>query len=64
MSSLRELVDAYERMVIMKTLTQNDYDRSQTADALGVPRTTLWNLLRKHGLLDFPRAEASDDGEK
>jgi DNA-binding NtrC family response regulator len=48
MPTLRELVDGHERMIIVKTLIQNDGDRSRTADALGVPKTTLWNLIKKH----------------
>lgn len=59
MPTLKELVDSYERMIVVKTLVQNDYDRSKTAEALGVPRTTLWNLIKKHGIGD-PEIENED----
>lgn len=62
MSKLRELVDDYERMVIIRTLVQNDYSREKTAEALGIPRTTLWNLIKKHKIQDLKSGKSERDG--
>lgn len=64
MPTLRELVDGYERLIIVKTLSQNDGDRTKTADALGVPKTTLWNLIRKHKIgEDVPGGMSEEDAD-
>lgn len=40
-----------EAEIIEKTLKKHDGNRSQTAQELGIDRTTLWRKMRKYGLL-------------
>jgi len=42
--------DAAEKIAIVDALTRNQGTVSKTAKALGVSRTTLYGLLRKHGI--------------
>jgi two-component system response regulator HupR/HoxA len=38
---LSRRVERYERRLILKALEENDWNRSKTADQIGIPRTTL-----------------------
>lgn len=49
-SSLPEQVAAFERTVITQALARHDGNVVATADALGVPRKTLYDKLKKYGL--------------
>ena len=48
--SLSEQVEAFERALIAAELTRNHNSLRSLAEALGVPRKTLHDKLRKHGL--------------
>lgn len=48
--SLSEQVEAFERALIASELTRNHGSLRSLAEALGVPRKTLHDKLRKHGL--------------
>ena len=48
--SLKELVRAYERMIIERTLAANGYDRAKAATALGLTMRGLEKALSRHGL--------------
>jgi DNA-binding NtrC family response regulator len=51
---LKDALAAPERAIILETLQQNNWNRNQTADALGINRTTLYKKMKKLGL-DQPR---------
>jgi len=53
--TLREALEGPERRIIERALALNGGNRKRTAAMLGVNRTTLFNKMRKYGLLD-PRA--------
>jgi len=40
-----------ERQTILAALTQHDWNKVETAKALGVHRTTLWRKMKEHGLI-------------
>jgi len=48
--SFREQVDAIERTIIARTLTATSGNRSETARRLGLARTSVLYLMKKHGL--------------
>jgi DNA-binding NtrC family response regulator len=50
--TLEQQLAPYEREVIANTLKQHNGHRQQTADALGINRTTLFKKMRRHGLLN------------
>ena len=49
-SSLRDQVDAMERSILAQTLAATAGNRSQAARRLGLSRTSVLYLLKKHGL--------------
>ena len=49
-ASLTEMVDAYERDLIAAELSRNQGNVAHSARALRVPKTTLSDKIRKHGL--------------
>ena len=51
-SRLKEALDAPERQIILDTLRANNWNRSATAEALGINRTTLYKKMKKLGVLD------------
>ena len=51
-SSLSDIRDDAERRHILKVLQLSDGRISDTAEILGVSRTTLWDKMRKLGLSD------------
>ncbi|MEM7508333.1 MAG: response regulator [Pseudomonadota bacterium] len=56
---LAEQMDAFEKMVLSKSLRRAGGKAAVTADALGLPRKTLYDKLTKHGLRpkDFQSTE-------
>ena len=48
--SLPERVDAYEAMVIRDALREHDGDVRATIEALGIPRKTFYDKLRRHDI--------------
>ena len=54
--TLREALEGPEQRIIERALELNDGNRKRTAAMLGVNRTTLFNKMRKYGLLDWPAA--------
>jgi two-component system C4-dicarboxylate transport response regulator DctD len=49
-STLSEQVEAFERALIAAELSRSHSSLRSLAEALGVPRKTLHDKLRKHGL--------------
>ena len=48
--TLKEAMEGPERQIILKVLRENNWNRSETADQLGVNRTTLYKKMKKLGL--------------
>jgi DNA-binding NtrC family response regulator len=48
--TLSQAVDTYERALISAELARQSGNVARTGDALGVPRTTLHDKMRKYGL--------------
>lgn len=48
--SLKEALEAPERQIIIDTLKANNWNRNQTAAALGINRTTLYKKMKRLGL--------------
>jgi DNA-binding NtrC family response regulator len=51
-SSLREALEAPEKRILVAALELNGWSRQRTAAMLDINRATLFNKMRKHGLLD------------
>jgi DNA-binding NtrC family response regulator len=49
--SLEARVDVLERRIIQDCLARNNYRRKETAAELGISRVTLYNKMKKYGLL-------------
>jgi len=49
---LKKALEGPEKRIIERALARNDGNRKRTARMLGVNRTTLFNKMRKYGLLD------------
>jgi two-component system nitrogen regulation response regulator NtrX len=47
---LKEARDAFDAEFIERALREHEYRIQQTADALGINRTTLWKILRRLGI--------------
>jgi len=50
--TLKDALDAPERQIIINTLRANSWNRSATAAALGINRTTLYKKMKKLGVQD------------
>jgi DNA-binding NtrC family response regulator len=50
--SLKRALEIPEREIILRTLRGCGWNRQETARALGINRTTLYNKMRKYGLLE------------
>jgi len=48
--SLNELVDAYEKQIILKALRENNFNKLRTAEKLGIHRSTFMSKLKKYGI--------------
>ncbi len=55
--SLKEALEEPEREIIAQVLREFQGNRNETADALGINRTTLYKKMRKLGLEDKPTFE-------
>ncbi len=51
---LKRALEGPERWLILRALEQHGGNRSATARALGINRTTLFNKMRRYALLSFP----------
>ena len=51
-SRLKDALDAPERQIILETLQAHNWNRSATAEALGINRTTLYKKMKKLGVQD------------
>ena len=56
--TLKEALEEPERQIILQVLRQNNWNRNETADQLGVNRTTLYKKMKKLGL-DDPKMAAA-----
>ena len=52
--TLKDALEGPERQIILQCLRENNWNRNETADQLGVNRTTLYKKMKKLGL-DNPR---------
>ena len=50
--ALKRALEIPEREIIERTLKSQGWNRQKTAHALDINRTTLFNKMRKYGLLD------------
>ena len=50
---LKRALEIPEREIIERTLRSHNWNRQRTAQALDINRTTLFNKMRKYGLLDL-----------
>lgn len=57
--TLKEALEGPERQIILQSLRENNWNRNETAEQLGVNRTTLYKKMKKLGL-ENPRTVASD----
>jgi DNA-binding NtrC family response regulator len=48
--TLKEALEEPERQIILEVLTANNWNRNETADALGINRTTLYKKMKRLGL--------------
>ncbi len=48
--SLKEALEGPERQIILEVLQSKNWNRNETADALGINRTTLYKKMKKLGL--------------
>ncbi len=55
--TLKEALEGPERAIILEVLESNEWNRNQTADQLGINRTTLYKKMKRLGLED--QAEAA-----
>jgi two-component system response regulator AtoC len=57
LSSLKEALELPEREIIRHALQRSDGNRKKTAEFLAVNRTTLFNKMKKYGLMDGGHGE-------
>jgi len=48
--TLKEALEGPERQIILEVLNENDWNRNETADQLGINRTTLYKKMKRLGL--------------
>lgn len=56
--TLKEALEGPERLIILQCLKDNDWNRNETADQLGINRTTLYKKMKKLGLETPQMAQA------
>jgi two-component system response regulator AtoC len=56
--TLKEALEGPERQIILDVLNGNNWNRNETAEVLGINRTTLYKKMKRLGLED-PRFTAS-----
>jgi DNA-binding NtrC family response regulator len=49
--NLSEMLAKYEKLLILTTLNQNQWHRQKVAKALSIDRKTLFNKMKRYGLL-------------
>ncbi len=54
--SLKDALSGPERRIILDALERHSWNRNETADALGINRTTLYKKMKRLGLEDGARA--------
>jgi DNA-binding NtrC family response regulator len=59
---LRGALAEPERQIILKTLHDHHWNRSATAEKLGINRTTLYKKMKRLGL-DDPRLQYANPGK-
>jgi DNA-binding NtrC family response regulator len=57
--TLSEALEEPERSIILQVLRSNGWNRNETADQLGINRTTLYKKMKKLGLDELAIAEAA-----
>ena len=50
--TLKQALEGPERQIILQSLQRNNWNRNETADELGINRTTLYKKMKKLGLED------------
>ena len=55
--TLKEALEGPERQIILEVLELNSWNRNETADQLGINRTTLYKKMKRLGLEDRAPAE-------
>jgi DNA-binding NtrC family response regulator len=58
--TLKEALEGPERMIILQCLQENNWNRNETAEQLGINRTTLYKKMKKLGL-DTPEYAQFND---
>ncbi len=53
--TLKQALEGPERQIILQVLRENDWNRNETADQLGINRTTLYKKMKRLGL-ENPKA--------
>ncbi len=48
--TLRDALEGPERQIILEVLKLNNFSRNQTAEQLGINRTTLYKKMKRLGL--------------
>ncbi|WP_137939231.1 sigma-54 dependent transcriptional regulator [Chitinivorax sp. B] len=62
--NLPELIEDYEKTLIMEAMKQSAQQVTQAAEQLGIPRKTLYDKLKRHGLHgDTPALPQADQGK-
>lgn len=56
--TLKEALEEPERQIILDSLREHDWNRNETADALGINRTTLYKKMKRLGLEDTADAQS------
>jgi len=46
--NLIDIVDSYEKQIILKALRENNYNKLRTAEKLGIHRSTFMSKLKKY----------------
>jgi transcriptional regulator with PAS, ATPase and Fis domain len=47
---LTEVVDSYEKQIILKALRENNFNKLRTAEKLGIHRSTFMSKLKKYDI--------------
>lgn len=55
--SLKEALEGPERQIILEVLERSGWNRNETADQLGINRTTLYKKMKRLGLEEYPAAQ-------
>jgi DNA-binding NtrC family response regulator len=54
--TLKQALEGPERQIILEVLESNNWNRQETAETLGINRTTLYKKMKRLGLEDGHRA--------